>query len=247
MNNQTSFEVEIIPSIDSDFLNNANQQLAKLTAEDRVSFALQYLPGNFALSSSFGAQSAVSLHMLTQAYPDIPVLFIDTGYLFPETYQFVDQLTEQLKLNIKVYQSNISNVWQEVRFGQRWSQSTEALQDYNQMNKVEPMNRALKELNIGTWFAGLRRSQSSTRTNLPFVQTFKDRVKVHPLLDWSNQQLHQYLSKHKLPYHPLWEKGYVSIGDTHSTVPLSADLNEEQTRFGGRLRECGLHFDMVNQ
>ncbi|PCJ48483.1 MAG: phosphoadenosine phosphosulfate reductase [Gammaproteobacteria bacterium] len=233
-------------SITRGFLWNANQQLAKLSAEDRILFSLQYLPDNYALSSSFGAQSAVSLHLLTQAYPDIPVVLIDTGYLFPETYQFIDQLTERLKLNLKVYQSEISNGWQEARFGKRWSKSVDDLQDYNQMNKVEPMERALAELNIGTWFAGLRRRQASTRANLPFIQLFKKRIKVHPLIDWTNQQLHHYLIKHKLPYHPLWEKGYVSIGDTHSSVPISAGMSEVQTRFNGRIRECGLHVEELN-
>jgi phosphoadenosine phosphosulfate reductase len=78
------------------------------------------------------------------------------------------------------------------------------------------------------------------------VQLFNNRVKVHPLIDWNNQKLHHYLIKHKLPYHPLWNKGYVSIGDTHSTLPLGAGMNEEQTRFRGRSRECGLHVESYN-
>ncbi|MFT5453458.1 MAG: phosphoadenosine phosphosulfate reductase [Enterobacterales bacterium] len=229
--------------LDKDHINNTDQILAKLTAEQRVEYSLHNFPSNVALSSSFGAQSAVSLHMVSLIYPDIPVILVDTGYLFPETYQFIDQLTEQLNLNLKVFRSNISNVWQEARFGQRWSQTDDDLRAYNQMNKVEPMERALESLNIGTWFAGVRRTQTSSRSNLPFVQMFNNRVKVHPLIDWTNQKLHSYLAKHKLPYHPLWNKGYVSIGDTHSTVPLSVGINEEQTRFGGRSRECGLHVE----
>jgi phosphoadenosine phosphosulfate reductase len=227
--------------LNKDYINHSNQILAKLSAEKRVEFSLENFPSNVALSSSFGAQSAVSLHMVNQIQPGIPVILIDTGYLFPETYQFIDQLTEQLTLNLQVFSSEMSNVWQEARFGQRWSQSDSELLAYNQMNKVEPMERALKELNISTWFAGIRRTQTSSRSNLPLVQMFNNRVKVHPLIDWDNQKLHRYLVKHKLPYHPLWNKGYVSIGDTHSTVPLSVGMNEEQTRFGGRSRECGLH------
>ena len=76
--------------------------------------------GNHVLSSSFGAQAAVSLHLATQVYPDIPVVLVDTGYLFPETYRFVDELTERLKLNLKIYRSELSPAWQEARFGQRW-------------------------------------------------------------------------------------------------------------------------------
>ncbi len=227
-------------------LEYANQKMAKLDVTQRVEFALNNLPENFALASSFGAQSAVSLHLLTQVYPDIPIILVDTGYLFTETYQFIDELTERLKLNIQVYRSDLSSRWQEARFGKLWDHDDAHLQTYNQMNKIEPMERALTELNIATWFSGLRRSQAQSRASLPYVQLFKNRMKVHPILDWNNQQLHKYLKKHHLPYHPLWDKGYVSIGDIHSTVPLTEGMLEEETRFGGRQRECGIHVDSLS-
>jgi len=224
-------------------LDELNTLLEKKTAQERVEFAVETLPENYLLASSFGAQSAANLHLITQVVPNIPVVLLDTGYLFPETYQFVDQLIELLKLNVKVYQSKMSPAWQEARYGKLWEKGASSLKEYNQRNKVEPMDRALDELKIGTWFAGLRRVQSSTRTHIPVLQSFKKRIKIHPIIDWSNQELHKYLVKHKLPYHPLWEKGYVSIGDEHSTRPLAVGLSEEQTRFAGGPRECGLHVD----
>lgn len=227
------------------WLTNANEALEKKTALERIEFAAENLPSNYSIASSFGAQSAVSLHMITQVMPKIPVILIDTGYLFPETYQFVDQLAEALDLDVHVYQSTMSPAWQEARYGKLWEKDTRALNEYNQRNKVEPMDRALNELEVGTWFAGLRREQSKSRHELPIVQTFKDRVKVHPVIDWSNRDIHQYLQKHRLPYNPLWEKGYVSIGDKHSTKPLTLGLSEEETRFGGSQRECGLHVDTL--
>jgi len=227
------------------WLTNVNEALEKKTALERIEFAAENLPSNYSLASSFGAQSAVSLHMITQVMPKIPVILIDTGYLFPETYQFVDQLVEALGLDVHVYQSTMSPAWQEARYGKLWEKDTRALNEYNQRNKVEPMDRALNELEVGTWFAGLRREQSKSRHELPIVQTFKDRVKVHPIIDWSNRDIHQYLQKHRLPYNPLWEKGYVSIGDKHSTRPLTLGLSEEDTRFGGSQRECGLHVDTL--
>ena len=129
-----------------------NQVLETLDASARIRWALEYLPGNHIVSSSFGAQSAVMLHLLTQAKPDIPVVLTDTGYLFPETYRFVDELAEQLKLNLKVYRSDISPAWQEARFGRLWEQGIDGIERYNKMNKVEPMQRALKELEAQTWF-----------------------------------------------------------------------------------------------
>jgi phosphoadenosine phosphosulfate reductase len=227
------------------WLTDINEILEKKTALERIEFAAENLPSNYSIASSFGAQSAVSLHMITQVMPKIPVILIDTGYLFPETYQFVDQLAEALDLDVHVYQSTMSPAWQEARYGKLWEKDTRALNEYNQRNKVEPMDRALNELEVGTWFAGLRREQSKSRHELPIVQTFKDRVKVHPIIDWSNRDIHQYLQKHHLPYNPLWEKGYVSIGDKHSTKPLTLGLSEEDTRFGGSQRECGLHVDTL--
>mgnify|MGYP000455746352 CR=1 FL=1 len=95
-----------------------------------------------------GAQSAVMLHLVTQQAPQIPVIVVDTGYLFPETYQFIDQLTDRLKLNLKVYQAPITPAWQEARYGKLWEQGVEGIEKYNQINKVEPMARALKELDV---------------------------------------------------------------------------------------------------
>ncbi|MCV5332629.1 phosphoadenosine phosphosulfate reductase family protein, partial [Escherichia coli] len=109
----------------------------------------------FAVSSSFGIQAAVMLHLVTQEKPDIPIILTDTGYLFAETYRFIDELTEKLNLNLKVYRAEQSAQWQEARYGKLWEQGVEGIEKYNKINKVEPMRRALKELNVGTWFSGL--------------------------------------------------------------------------------------------
>ena len=225
----------------AEYLKELNLELEGMTAEQRVSWSLEHLPGNFIMSSSFGAQSAVMLHLLTQQYPDIPVVLTDTGYLFPETYQFIDEMTERLKLNLQVYRAPISAGWQEAKYGKLWEQGLEGIEQYNHMNKVEPMQRALSDLGVKTWFAGLRRSQSDTRGKLPVLQKLTDQFKVYPVIDWSNKKLHDYLKANDLPYHPLWDKGYVSIGDWHTTRPLEAGMSEQDTRFFGMKRECGLH------
>ncbi len=224
--------------------NCANEMLSKLSPQQRVRWSLENLPGDFMLSSSFGIQSALMLHLVTQEWPDIPVVLIDTGYLFPETYQFVDQLSDQLKLNLKVYQPRMSPAWQEAMYGKRWEQGRKGIEAYNEEAKVAPMRRALDELNINTWFAGLRRSQSDTRTQREFVELNGERWKVHPVVDWTDRQVHEYLQTHNLPYHPLREKGYVSIGDWHSTQSLLDVDDETQTRFMGLGRECGLHTNL---
>ncbi|MCL1045499.1 phosphoadenylyl-sulfate reductase [Shewanella electrodiphila] len=225
-------------------LEKVNQFLSGLTAQERVTWGLAYLPGEHALSSSFGIQAAVMLHLVSQAQADIPVVLTDTGYLFPETYQFIDQLTERLNLNLKVYKAEQSSAWQEARFGKLWEKDLEGLEQYNRINKVEPMQRALNELNVGTWFAGLRRSQASTREALPILAIHGDRFKLLPIIEWTNKDVHEYLTLHDLPYHPLWEQGYVSVGDTHSSKPLELGMSEEDTRFNGMKRECGLHYEI---
>lgn len=193
------------------------------------------------LSSSFGAQAAVMLHMLTQQFPDIPVVLTDTGYLFPETYQFIDELTERLNLNLQVYRAPMSGAWQEARFGKLWEKGAEGIEQYNKLNKVQPMQQALSELGVKTWFAGLRRSQSEMRESLSILQKLTRQVKVYPILDWSNKDVHYYLKDNDMPYHPLWEQGYVSIGDWHTTRSLQEGMDEKDTRFFGLKRECGLH------
>lgn len=218
-----------------------NAQLEKRSAEERVSWALENLPGAFVLSSSFGIQAAVSLHLVTRLRPDIPVILTDTGYLFPETYRFIDELTDKLDLNLQVFRAETSPAWQEARYGKLWEQGVEGIEKYNQINKVEPMNRALETLGARTWFAGLRRDQSGSRANLPVLAVQRGVFKILPIIDWDNRQVYQYLKQHNLKYHPLWDEGYLSVGDTHTTKKWVPGMAEEETRFFGLKRECGLH------
>lgn len=224
-----------------DALRQINQQLEQLSAIERVAWALDNLPKAFVLSSSFGIQAAVCLHLMTRQYSDIPVILTDTGYLFPETYQFIDSLTQQLQLNLKVYRAEISSSWQEARYGKLWLEGIEGIERYNQINKVEPMERALRELQAQTWFAGLRRQQSKSREHLPVLSIAKGIFKFLPIVDWDNKKVYQYLKENDLPYHPLWEQGYLSVGDIHTTRKWEEGMSEEETRFFGLKRECGLH------
>ncbi|WP_440874996.1 phosphoadenylyl-sulfate reductase [Thalassotalea sp. PLHSN55] len=230
-------------SLPKPWLNQWNELLEKETATARVEWAMENLPAQFVLSSSFGIQSAVMLHMLTQVDKNIPVLLTDTGHLFPETYQFIEQLTERLDLNLHVFSAKESAAWQRAKYGEEWAKGEDELKAYNRRNKVEPLERGLNELEASTWFSGVRRQQSSHREGLSVVSILRGRFKVHPIIDWSNRDVHQYLTKHNLPYHPLWDHGYVSVGDVHSTRPLELGMDESETRFSGMQRECGLHTD----
>lgn len=222
-------------------LRETNARLEGVRADERVAWAVEQFGDGLVLSSSFGAQAGVMLHLATRAKADIPVILVDTGYLFPETYRFVDELTERLSLNLKVYRAELSPAWQEARHGKRWENGVAGIEVYNRENKVEPMQRAMAELNATAWLAGLRRQQSASREGLPVLALANGRVKVHPIIDWTDKQVHDYLKANKMPYHPLWEQGYISIGDTHTTRKLEDGMSEEETRFFGLKRECGLH------
>jgi phosphoadenosine phosphosulfate reductase len=222
-------------------LVDLNRAIERLSAIQRIERAVELLPGNHVLTSSFGAQSAVMLHLVNSVLPGVPVVLLDTGYLFPETYGFIDELTERLKLNLRVFRADSSPAWQETRFGKLWNQGLTGIERYNRINKREPLDRALNELHAGTWFAGLRRVQARTRAEIAPIEFKRGRYKIHPLFDWSDRDIGRYLEKHGLPYHPLWKKGYVSIGDWHTTRALSEVERPEELRFFGLKRECGLH------
>jgi phosphoadenosine phosphosulfate reductase len=218
-----------------------NRWLERLSAQDRIAWALESLSGPHALSTSFGVQSAVSLHLLTQAKPDIPVILVDTGYLFADTYRYADALVERFGLNLKVYRPQIGAAWMEARSGRLWEHGIDGLQRYNQLRKVEPMQRALRELDVRCWFAGLRRMQSPSRAATNILELRDGRWKLHPIADWDDLDIATYALQHDLPEHPLSRQGYVSVGDVHSTRPLRPGMDKAQARFFGLTRECGLH------
>jgi phosphoadenosine phosphosulfate reductase len=222
-------------------LGEISANLEKVPAEERVRWALERFRPDIMLSTSFGVQSAVLLHMVTQQWPEIPVVMVDTRYLFPETYRFADELTARLKLNLKVYRAEVSAAWIEARHGKLWEHGVDGLEKYNQINKVEPMQRAIRELRARGWITGLRRQQAKSRKEVGVLQKQGELIKIQPIIDWTDKMVYDYLKKYDLPYHPLWEQGYVSIGDVHTTRPLTADMTEEETRFFGLKRECGLH------
>lgn len=227
-------------------LTEDNGVLEGQTALERMAWAAGEFGDSLVMSTSFGVQSAVLLHLASEACPGVPVVFIDTGYHFTETYRFAEELQKRIGIDLRVYQPLMTAARQEALYGKRWEQGPVALQEYNFQNKVEPMNRALKELGAVAWMSGLRRVQATSRQELPFIEQQNRTFKIYPILDWTDRDIYAYLQEHGLPYHPLWEKGYVSIGDWHSTRSLADGIKPEETRFNGVKRECGLHENTGN-
>lgn len=224
-------------------VDKVNAAFEGMTAPERIAWLHEQFGSRLVLSSSFGLQAAVMLHLVSQHAPKIPVVWLDTGYLFAETYQYAEQLIEQLGLDVQVYQPKLSAARQEALYGKLWEQGEKGNASYGLINKVEPMNRALQELGADIWISGLRRSHSSTRANRAFAEQQKKTLKVYPILDWADAQVAAYYHDNNLPKHPLEAKGYKTMGDWHSTSPVADGESAERSRFGGEKYECGLHLD----
>lgn len=223
--------------------DKVNAAFSDLSAAERISWLHAEYGSRLVLSSSFGLQAAVMLNLIGKNAPEVPVVWLDTGYLFPETYQYAKQLIDQLDIDIKVYQPRVSAARQEALYGKLWQQGEEGNKKYGLINKVEPMNRALKDLDADIWISGLRRSQSSTRVNRQFAEQQNGTLKVYPILDWADAQVSAYFYDENLPKHPLESQGYQTMGDWHSTSPVLEGESAETSRFGGNKYECGLHID----
>ena len=225
--------------------DSMHDRFGALTAEDIVRWASEEFQDELVVSTSFGIQSAVTLHMVSQIEPSIPVIWVDTGYLPSETYDYAQTLTKLLDLNLHVAQAELSPEEMEARYGRLWeSESVEDLNLYDRIRKVEPMQQALKKFNATGWISGLRADQTEFRSKLPRVSRKDGRYRIYPILPWTNRDVYYYMQQHRLPQHPLFEQGYTTVGDAHSSRPQQVeDTNERATRFRGLKQECGLHLN----
>ena len=218
--------------------------LKPMSPQDRLAWAYQRFGSGFALTTSFGIQSAVLLHMLSQL-PDgdaIPVIWVDTGYLPEETYHYSAQLTELLKIRLVVAQSAMSPARMEALHGRLWETGKlDDLERYHQIRKVEPLDRALAQLDVSCWASGVRRVQTDHRRSMTLLDPIRERLSLRPLLDWTQKDIYYYMQDNNLPQHPLFEQGFSTVGDWHSSAPDGSDLSGRNTRFGGLKQECGIH------
>jgi len=193
------------------------------------------------LTSSFQAEDMVVAHLLRQRIPVLPVLFLDTGYHFPQTYEYRDRMTREWSLNLINVLPTQTVPEQESAFGVLYrSEPTRCCQ----LRKVEPLLRALEPFDI--WFTGLRREQSPTRKNLKKIEEHrlpsgKRLLKVSLLADWTWGQVWEYTAKNQISYLPQYDQGYLSIGcEPCTAIPDDPD-NPRSGRWGGTKLECGIH------
>ncbi len=229
-------------------INESRKLLDKLTPEEKLNWACEQFGSNFAVTTSFGIQSAVLLHMVNnlKSALKIPIIWVDTGYLAPETYSYAEQLRNQLNLNLKVTQSEISPARMEALYGKLWeSESVKDLEEYHRIRKIEPLDKAFEELDIACWASGVRSNQTKHRQSMTFLDPIRNRLSIRPLLNWTQKDIFYYMHKNNLPQHPLFEKGYSTVGDWHSSGPDGIEAKGRDTRFGGLKQECGIHLPGV--
>lgn len=196
-------------------------------------------------TSSFQTHSIVLLHILSRIDKTIPIYFINTGYHFPETVSFKDQIAELLKLNMKEVTSFTPRHMQKDARGKLLFTSDPDFCCY--LNKVQPLEPILAEHDI--WINGVRADQSSVRKSFKEEEKAPhDVIRFHPMLDWNTKMIEMYIKEHKLPRHPLEEKGYFSIGCEPCTRKFDLEWNAREGRwFGLNKTECGLNTDLVSK
>ena len=219
-----------------------NQLFRGTSTQDMLSSVLNDgLAGDVALVSSFGAESAVLLHLVTQARPDMPVLFLDTGKHFAETLAYRETLTERLGLNIVLLSPDPVELLTRDESGLRWSYDPDGCCD---LRKVRPLARALARYDAS--MTGRKGFQASTRSGLPRFEIdnsdAQGRLKINPLASWSKDDLNAYFDAHALPRHPLEAQGYPSIGCSPCTSKVAAGEDPRAGRWRGWDKtECGIH------
>lgn len=219
-------------------INTLNSHLANKTAKEIIGWDRRRKNhGLQVMTTSFGIESALMLHLATSVNRNIPVIFINTGFLPRETLEFGLELTSTLELNLKVFKPNMTADQITDEFGKLWETDHKR---YSWITKVEPLKRALSKLNATSVLHGVRAYQNDNRSNFKILmQDDSDHIlRVHPILNWSEDDVRAYFKEHDLPYHPLLARGYGSVGDWHSTVPGPG----RSGRWPGLDRsECGLH------
>ncbi|HEV2592990.1 MAG TPA: phosphoadenylyl-sulfate reductase [Gaiellaceae bacterium] len=199
-----------------------------LSAEDVLSFVLEQFPGKVALACSFQKEETVLLDMLFALEPKARVFALDTGHLFPETYELWRAVEKRYDTTIEKFEGRPVE-------DKLWETNPDL---YLAIAKIEPLNCAL--LDLDAWITGIRRDQSLTRADAPKLgwDAQHELWKANPLADWSDDDCWSYIRERSLPYNPLHDQGYASIGDWHSTLP---GKGREGRWAGTDKTECGLH------
>jgi phosphoadenosine phosphosulfate reductase len=239
----------ISPQFDATELETLNAKLDASHPRDIIAWAAHAFGGGLIMTSSFGAESMCSIHLARSVKPDIKIVFINTGYLFPETIAFMEDMRKKHSLNVWEYHTrNDPVVWLSVN-GEPDPRVRNNVDACCAANKNEVMDRAMRELAPAAWLRGVRADQSETRKEMKVVQWSKRNScwAISPILRWNSRQIFEYMKLHSLDFHPMWERGYMSIGCNPATCTRAVGEGQDarQGRWAGLdKKECGIHLDL---
>lgn len=222
-------------------ISQINQVMETNTPSEILNWACSVFMQDIVVSSSFQTQSAPLLHMISKIAPDLKILFIDTGFHFEETLAFRDQLASMFNLNLEIITPQVMGENFHKKYGPLYTQNPDTCCF---LNKVAPIQNVLK--NYSAWISGIRREQTFNRHDSQIVEQhpFLPLYKINPIAMWTLSDIENYIIDNKLPRHPLWEKGYRSIGCEPCTSPVGANDHERNGRWPGMSKtECGIHDD----
>jgi len=220
-------------------LHALNERFEQATPEVIIDWAAREFGDRIAVSSSFQTQSVAMLHLISRISPELPIIFVDTGYHFPETLAYRDQLVDLLHINVVTVSADPDKRMDFDADGNPLHRTNPNL--CCALHKTAPMAKALE--NYDGWLSGIRRTQTGTRSMAQPIERQADGLfKVNPLLTWSSRDLWTYINRNDLPTHPLFSQGYASIGCAPCTRPIQAGEDERAGRWSGNAKiECGLH------
>src|SRR5947209_491543 len=236
------------PNASSLDLDTLNAMFEQSHPSKIVEWAVAQFQGDVIVSSSFGAESMVTIHLATQVKPDIRIVTVDTGFLFPETHRFIEQLRQRFNLNVWTYRTLNDPIRYLQHAGITDPDDRQgAVKDACcEANKVEPLRRAMRELHPRGWFRGIRRNQTRSRQQAHVIEWDRNfnNYAISPILSWGSREIYAYMKQHDLPYHPLVEKGYLSIGcnPLSCTRPVQIGEDPRSGRWAGTGKlECGIN------
>lgn len=232
--------------ISEDHLNYLNNKLSAKTPQEIIEWSIEEFP-NLYQTTAFGLTGLVTVDILSKLPKgsQVELIFIDTLHHFPQTLDLVERVKQRYSKN-KVNIFKPLNVSNELEFSQRYGENLWEIDDekYDYFAKVEPAQRAYKELKVSAVFTGRRRSQGGSRNSLPIIEIEESSgiIKINPFANWNFTQVLEYIKKNNVPYNELLDLGYRSVGDYHSTQPVKEGEDERAGRWKGQNKtECGIH------
>ena len=212
--------------------------LESSSAEDVLIWASEKYKDDLCLTSSFQTQSVPLLYLVSKIIPETPILFLDTGFHFSETLAFRDQLIDQFGLNVINIETGMGHDHFKFKYGNLYEVDPDLC---CHINKTEPLQKELEKYKA--WIAGVRGDQTENRSNLEVVNELENGiVKICPIINWTSKELWTFHNQNNLPSHPLFSKGYMSVGCAPCTRPMASEGNERSGRWTNNCKtECGIH------